>query len=440
MTDMPSNVLLDQVADWLIERALAGAGLDEIVSGFCERLAACGLPIARIHLTFSVLHPLYRAAGFTWRRGLGVQAEGYRHVAASQSDRFTKSPYYYLLQHKLGHLRRRIDPSAESEFPIFDDLKAEGITDYIAFAHSFGEGMSQGMLGSWASDRKEGFSDPTISALLRMQNQLAVAARMAVLGRLADNTLTTYLGNEAGRRVLSGQIKRGDGETVRAAIVIADMRNSTRLAEELGRQAYIDTLNIFFDTIATPFNRAGGQILSFLGDGFLAIYPCDRHRKQSEIACRAALAAATVALSRMGQLNQRRHDAKLWEIGFGIGLHVGNVMFGNVGLADRLTYSVFGSAVNETQRLESLTKKFEGNLVASDTFADYCGGAWIELGRERLRGRQTEMAVFRPDPKQIIATDDALDGEGMSTVLSDAEHLFMLHRQQALATGEAPQS
>ena len=115
---------------------------------------------------------------------------------------------------------------------------------------------------------------------------------MAVLNKLADNMLTTYLGGDAGKRVLNGQIKRGEGETIRAALVMADMRGSTRLAETAGREVYIETLNQFFDAIAAPFNRAGGQILSFLGDGFLAVYPCERHRAPSEIACRSALAAA----------------------------------------------------------------------------------------------------------------------------------------------------
>ena len=143
-----------------------------------------------------------------------------------------------------------------------------------------------------------------IAALLRIQNHLAVAAKMAVLSRLADNMLTTYLGDDAGKRVLSGQIRRGDGDTIRAALVMADMRGSTMLAEQEGREVYIETLNQFFDAIAAPFNRSGGQILSFLGDGFLAVYPCDRHREPSEIACRAALAAALKATRRMSALNE----------------------------------------------------------------------------------------------------------------------------------------
>ena len=203
------------------------------------------------------------------------------------------------------------------------------------------------MMGSWSTARDGGFSDSDIAALLRIQNNLALAARMAVLSRLAGNMLTTYLGGGAGTRVLSGQIKRGDGETIRAALVMADMRRSTELAERSGRQEFIDILNEFFDAMAGPFAEAGGEILSFVGDGFLAVFPCPRQKTPTEIACRSALASARVAVARMAAFNAPRRQEGLDEIGYGIGLHIGNVMFGNVGLRDRLTFSVFGPAVND---------------------------------------------------------------------------------------------
>ena len=424
----PSAVLLEKVANWLMRSALAGDNLEDLIRGFCERLAAAGLPLFRIQLSFSVLHPLYRATGFTWRRGEGLIAESYRHVEGTQTDRFTLSPYYHLLSHKLDHLRRRIDVDGKPEFPIFAELKKMGITDYLAFVHSFDSQTGQGMLGSWATDSAEGFDDETISALLNIQNQVAVAAKMAVLGKLADNMLTTYLGSDAGKRVLSGQIKRGDGETVRAALVMADMRNSTMLAEKHGRQIFIDTLNHFFDTIAAPFNRNGGQILSFIGDGFLAVYPCDRHKAESQIACRAALAAAQLAEARMAELNRERLAKGEWDIGYGIGLHVGNVMFGNVGLNDRLTFSVFGGAVNEAQRLQTLTKKFKTNIVASHAFANYAGGEWNMLGSEKLIGVEKAVKVLTPGVNLTVA-EAAEAVERSDQGLSDAEHLVILHRQ-----------
>lgn len=421
-----SGILMDKVADWLMRSALAGDPLESMIQGFCERLAAAGVPVARIHLSFSMLHPLYDALGFTWRRGQAIEIEGVRKKNGLPPERFLRSPYFYLFSNKLDHLRRRINPIGPAEFPIFEDFQKEGMTDYLAFTHSFG-GEKQGMIGSWTTDSPNGFSESTIEALLSIQNPLAVAAKMAVLNKLADNMLTTYVGGDAGKRVLKGQVKRGDGDTIRAAVVMADMRGSTKLAETVGREAYIETLNHFFDAIAAPFNRNGGQIMSFLGDGFLAVYPCERHRTPSEIACRAALSGAFRATSRMADLNAQRKHEGLEEIGYGIGLHVGNVMFGNVGLTDRLTFSAFGSAVNEAQRLQALTKKYPHQIIASSEFGDYCGGNWVTLGKEQLAGVRQKLTIMHPDFSDVDALADDNDVEEIYDHMTDAEQIILLH-------------
>lgn len=432
-----SNILLDRVSAWLKTAALSGESLEYLITGFCERLAAAGLPLLRVHLSFSMLHPLYDALGFTWMRGQGVTVEGFRASGGdTEPSRFLLSPYYYLLSNNLDHLRRRIDPTAPSEFPIFDDLKAIGSTDYMAFVQSFGEAPGQGMVGSWSTDAPGGFDDNVIEALLKIQNSLAVAAKMAVLGKLADNMLMTYLGGNAGKRVLSGQIRRGDGETIRAALVMADMRQSTVLAEKEGRQAYIDTLNQFFDAIAMPFNRNGGEILSFIGDGFLAVYPCGRHREPSQVAARAAISAVRLATMRMNELNEKRREDGLADIRYGIGLHVGNVMFGNVGLKDRLTFSAFGSAVNEVQRLQGLTKKYSQSIVASQTFATYCGGEWVTLGQEKLRGVRQKLTVLLPGQTNLkLDRAEALEADGRDG-RSEAEQVMLLYRDARSTRGD----
>lgn len=424
-----SSILIEQVSIWLKTSALEGKELEKLVSGFCERLAAAGMPMSRIHLSFSVLHPLYDALGFTWGRGKGVKTVSFQlKKEHSLNERFLQSPYFYLLQNDLDHLRRRIDPLTPSEFPIFEDLKAEGVTDYLAFVQPFGEGVDQSMFGSWATDVPGGFSDDVIEALLKIQKSLAVAAKMSVLGKLADNMLLTYLGSSAGKRVRSGQIRRGDGETIRAALVMVDMRQSTVMAEREGRQAYIDTLNEFFDATATPFTHNGGEILSFIGDGFLAIYPCSRHREPSIQAAKAAMAAVRKAKARMVDLNVERRARGEAEIRFGMGLHVGNVMFGNVGLRDRLTFSVFGAAVNQVQRLQELAKTDGAPIVASQIFANYSGGEWDSLGERTLRGFPQKVPVFQPgDSNLVMAPTDAADA-AMADGLSEAEQIMLLYK------------
>ncbi|MBB4063254.1 adenylate/guanylate cyclase domain-containing protein [Gellertiella hungarica] len=424
-----SETLLDRVSTWLQEAALNGEGLEVLVQGFCERLAASGLPLNRVHLSFSVLHPLYDALGFTWMRGEGTTVEGYRAERDSDdNDRFLKSPYYYLLSHNLGHIRRQLTPDTPDEFPVFRDLKRMGVTDYIAFVQSFGSDSRQGMIGSWATDAPGGFDDAVIAALLKIQTNLAVAAKMAVLGKLANNMLTTYLGGNAGQRVLSGQIRRGDGESIRAALVMVDMRDSTLLAEREGRQVYIDTLNQFFDAVALPFNRNGGEILSFVGDGFLAIYPCGRHREPSESAAQSAMTAARQAVSRMQELNRQRGRQSLGDVRYGIGLHMGNVMFGNVGLQDRLTFSAFGASVNEVHRLQGLTKKYAKPVLASSAFVNYCGGSWLNVGEEQLRGVKSKVKVLEPTDEHLrLDHQEVLESRSLEA-RSEAEKVMLLYQ------------
>lgn len=431
MTTAPvSSIFMDKVADWLTRTALSGASLEQIVRGFCERIAAAGLPIVRVHLSFAMLHPLYDALGFTWRQQSGLEIEGYRHDNGNP-DVFLKSPYFQLLSNGLDYLRRKVPAEGPVEFPVFEDLRRDNVTDYIAFMQPFGDDSVQGMMGSWSTDHKEGFTEEMVGALMRLQNHLAVAAKMAVLDKLASNMLTTYLGMDAGQRVLKGQVRRGDGETIRAALVMGDMRESTSLADQESRQDYIDTLNAFFDALAAPFNRNGGQILSFLGDGFLAVYPCDRHRDPSRAAAQSAMSAVRQAQIRMEDLNSERRKSGLDPIAFGLGQHIGNVMFGNVGLRDRLTFSAFGSAVNEVVRLQALTKKHDCDVIASEAFADYCEGDWTNLGERKLRGVRQKVTIMKPPPITESLRRDDVVADLRHQALSEAERLILLHRDAA---------
>jgi len=424
-----SDTLIDRVAVWLKHSALRGDDLETLISGVCERLTAAGMPLLRVNLGFSMLHPLYRAIGFTWLRGHGLSMQGIRITEhGDPRETFLKSPHFHLLSHDLDHLRRRLNPNDPPEFPIFSELYALGATDYLAFVQSFNQTAEQGMMGSWATDTRDGFTDNMIKVLLRLQESLAVAAKMAVLAKLADNMMTTYLGPSSGKRVLSGQVQRGDVETIRAVLVMGDMRDSTALAESVGRQDYVDTLNQFFDAIAAPFNVNGGEILSFIGDGFLAAYPCDRHREPSQVAARAALSAVAEAQGRMAALNAARRAAGDSELRFGLGMHVGNVMLGNVGLKHRLTFSAFGAAVNEVQRLESLTKKYGVPVIASEDFIGYCDGAWELKGHETLQGIRDRVGVYLPTPGLLDANRTAVLAAETDEQISDAEQMMKLFR------------
>lgn len=431
MADKTSIHLIDEVSDWVVSQALTDVDLEQLVDGTCERLAAAGVPITRVNFTFSVLHPLYTAKGFHWKRGEGTTADHYRH-ADGENSRFTESPYFHLVSHDLRQLRRRLEDESCADFPILKELYAQGITDYVAFSRNFEDQPGKGIFGSWATERDGGFTEFDIATLLRIQKRLAVTAKVGVLKNLANNAIATYLGTDAGNRVMDGQIRRGDGETIRAAIVMGDIRGSTHMAEELGRQGYIDALNAFFDNVASPFSDAGGEVLSFIGDGFLAIFPCNSNTKEERTrACRAANKAAYVASRQMNAANLQRRANGDVEINYGLGLHIGNVMYGNVGLEDRLTFSAFGSAVNEAARLESMTKKFDSNIIASDEFYSRCEGNWTSLGEQNLRGVGEKMEIFAPAAEELEKTKCTGPKKLSEKTLSDAENVVLLQQKKS---------
>lgn len=392
----PSQTLIDELADWLMEQALRDSDLTEIVSGCCERLQSAGVGLQRCFLGFSTLHPLYRAVGFTWRRGRGLSVQTFPHLVPGLPDNFEESPFHYMLEHSVPCLRRRLDATSAGEFPIFAELHAEGATDYLAFAVNFHhDDDREGMLGSWTSDRPHGFSEGELRALLRIRDRLGVACKMAIRGKLAHNILTTYLGADAGGRVLSGQIKRGDGETIQAAIWYADLRGSTRMADTMSRQGFIDTLNSYFETIGRAVTDQGGEILSFVGDAMLAIFPAVNGESMAG-PCEQAFTAALDARARLEAANAGRADDALPPLDCVIGLHVGDVMFGNVGAEDRLTFSVFGAAVNEVVRVEHLCKSLNEPVLASREFTACLDTEWRALGEHDLAGFTRPVAVCAP--------------------------------------------
>jgi len=431
MSNETSITLIDKVSDWVVSQALTDIDLELLVDGTCERLAAAGIPIMRVNFTFSVLHPLYGAKGFHWRRGRGTIVDVYRHVEG-ENTRYTESPFFHMVSHGLEHMRRRLDSTSGSDFPVLKELHDQGFKDYIAFSQNFEDQPGKGMFGSWSTTQETGFSESDITALLRIQKRLAVTAKVAVLKNLAQNAITTYLGKDAGNRVMDGQIRRGDGETIRAAIVMGDIRGSTQMAENLGRQGYIDALNTFFDNVASPFSDAGGEILSFIGDGFLAIFPCNSNTKDERTrACRAASQAAFVATRQMRAANSERRTSGLEEINYGLGMHIGNVMFGNVGLEDRLTFSAFGAAVNEAARLEALTKEFDSHIIASNEFRMRCEGEWQSFGEQKLRGIGNAIEIFGPSKGEY----NKMKCTGPKTIeqipLSDAENVVLLQQAKS---------
>jgi len=395
-SSMPA--LVTDVSEWLADRALKGAKFGEILEGCAKRLHAIGIPVWRLHIAYETLHPLFEGMGGTWRRQGGLELEEYERIDGGENiSQWAQSPLKYMIDNDLPFLRRQlVGDEALVDFPILEEFREGGATEWIGFIVAFDENSESGMIGSWATDRNGGFSDAQLQALLFIQKPLAVAIKMAITDQIAENVVHTYLGRNAGKRVMSGQIKRGDGETIPSAILLSDLRGSTRMAETMDRETYIHTLNDYFAAVGESVLENDGEILDFIGDAILAIFPVDEEGETQAETCQQALAAAKDAAKRVTALNKKRNETGEEPLVFGVGLHLGEVMFGNIGTRDRLTFSVIGSSVNEVARLEGLTKELNAPIVASSLFAEQFDADWKVLGDYELRGVGKKMTVVAP--------------------------------------------
>ena len=325
--------LTHTVADWLMSQALTGGqGVDRIVEGCCARLSAAGIPIWGANISFRTLHPLFRAMSVTWMRDAGVASTGFGHQGEERGNR-RPSPINRLITTRVPVLRRRLTgPETLYDFPILDELRDKGATDYLAFVVPFNEDWSD---GSWATDRPSGFSDGDIRELLRIQQRLAVACKVKIKDEIARNIVDAYLGHKAGSRVIAGRIKRGDAETIHAAIWYSDLRNSTGFAESLPPARYLSLLDDYFQCTAGAVMDEGGEVLLLLGDAVLSIFSIDEAEPAAaSAACEAAMRAVAEAERRLAEVNHARTDGLTLD--FGIGLHVGDLTFGNIGVPARL--------------------------------------------------------------------------------------------------------
>ncbi len=391
------SLRLDQVADWLMGQALGEASVETLFAGCCKRLLAAGLPLSRGHITHRTLHPLFAGVGITWTRERELQVERFAHKDEPPSERWLHSPLHYMIERRMVSMRRRLTgDEALLDFPVLKEFKAAGGTDYIAFLEVFNEGYEDGIIGSWGTDRATGFTDAEIDALTRLKTHLAVACKMGIRGQIARNVVTTYLGSNAGPRVLDGQIRRGDGQTMRAVIWYSDLRGSTRMSETLDPADYIRALNAYFEAAAGAVLEAGGDVLSFIGDAVLAIFPIGEGEDGAIASCKIALEASAKAGARLAKANKARTKRGAEPLAFGLGLHVGEVVFGNIGVPERLSFSVIGPVVNTVARLESLTKTLNRPILVSAKFAATLPIAWDSLGHHTVSGITEPLEVYAP--------------------------------------------
>jgi len=386
----------EAVAGWLLREARDLPDSRSVVGGLCRRLAADGFPVYRLFISTRTLHPQVIAIGYQWRRGDADATEVPREHGILESPMYLASPIKPIFDGAPA-VRRRIEaPDTPLDFPILGELRAEGVTDYVALPLPFSHGRMNVL--SLATDRPGGFTDAELAAFIELMPLLALVLEVKETKRIAGTLLDTYLGRDAGRRVLGGLVKRGDGVTP-AALWYCDLRGFTALADRLPSDEMIDLLNDYFECMAAAIHARGGEILKFVGDAVLAIFPIaddlDRDR-----ACLAALAAAREALAALDAANERRAAAGRARIDLGLALHTGSVTYGNIGAPDRLDFTVIGPAVNLVTRLEGLCAPLGQRLLTSARFASPCGVRLVSLGFHRLRGIAEAQEVFGlPSPE-----------------------------------------
>ncbi len=362
---------------------------------FCQGLHELGVPLGRASIHLRQVHPLLMASSMLWRADSGGAVEAGREHGTESSPMYLDSPIRRIHQGSPPIRRRLEDPDCPLDFPILQDLAAEGWCDYYMCALPFSDRLVN--VVSFASDRKGGFSELDIATIEAALPVFGAVMEICDQRHTARTLLQTYLGPKTGKRVLSGTIKRGDGQVIEAALWYCDLRDFTPLSESLPVEEVIDLLNDYFETMAQPVKANGGEILKFIGDAMLAIFPLGGPGpNQSCGACWTALQVSEQALEGMAALNRKRLAAGKVPLRCGIALARGKVMYGNIGDKERLDFTVIGPAVNQAIRLEDLTRdlKLDPPIVFSAELAAHCGCPTRSLGRFALKGIAEPQEAF----------------------------------------------
>ena len=391
--ERPKHDTIDAIIEWLSGPAGQIPSLIAEFDEFAWRMLAAGFPLLRTTFHLRTLHPQYLGATFIWWRTTGQTVQTY--VTHEAQDLFGNddNPVRRVL---VGGetVRRRVDlPDDQLDFPILHDLKAEGATDYFALPvrSSFGTNY----MVTYVTDRAGGFTDNEIADLKRVTRRLPLLADLRNHRRIASNILNAYLGPKTGPKVLAGQIRRGAGEEITAVLWSSDLRGFTERSDRLAGSQVIAMLNALFDAQAQAIATHGGEILKFIGDGLLAIFPIE-HADKAAVAAQCALDAAIQAVDAARTLT---HDPSLVSeppLEIVVALHVGSAIYGNIGAADRLDFTVIGPAVNLVSRIEGVAKALNVPIIVSDDFARAYGKPLPPLGRHQLRGLATPHDLYAP--------------------------------------------
>jgi adenylate cyclase len=380
---------LKNITDWLIDGARSAVSPPQMVAELCERLVRAGLPLWRVGIFVRTLHPDILGVNFIWKPGAEVVV-GTADFSFLDSPEFINSPLAIVFGQK-REVRYRLDDPQSKRFPFFDDMRAEDVTDYIALPLLTTEGYTHA--SSWTTKHRSGFSDQQLNALRSLMPPLTRVVEITNLRRTASILLDTYVGNRAGERILGGQIRRGHADTMHAAIWLSDLRGFTALSDRLPAETVVDILNQYFDCQVSAIRTHGGEVLKFMGDGLLAVFPIAEADGDIQQVCSRVLEAARESRASVAAMHYPIGET-IERFRFAVALHVGKILYGNIGGGNRLDFTCIGPAVNLAARLEKIAARLHRTIVASEGFAGICAGGWDDLGEFPIAGFSKAERVY----------------------------------------------
>ncbi|MBM4358455.1 MAG: adenylate/guanylate cyclase domain-containing protein [Deltaproteobacteria bacterium] len=384
---MSKEPLAVELTRWLLEPAIRQLPLPLLLDALGTRLARSGIRVERLRTSATTKHPEIFVRAILWRAGVGTEMLD-RPRTFTQSPAFLESPVARI-RSGAERVRCRLQgPDADLSFPLCQELAAEGLTDYVIFPLVFASG--ERTYASFATDAPSGFSEEALAVFEALLPALSVRVELESQRFALDSLLRVYLGNNAAERVLAGSFLRGTGQPIEAAVWFCDMRGFTSLADQRPAGEMVRILDRFFEAVAGPIAQHGGEILKFVGDAVLAIFPVGREGPAD--ACAKAFTAARVALEGVRALAGK--DG-LPDLELGIALHLGEVMYGNIGARERLDFTVIGAVVNEVCRVEGLCRTLGPILMTAD-FARWCPHPVESRGAHALKGVGEPRALFVP--------------------------------------------
>jgi adenylate cyclase len=383
------SLALQKLIEWLVDGARSAPNPPRMMTEACERMVAAGLPLWRVGVFIRTLHPDIAGRNLVWRPGAEVVV-GTADYDMIDSDEFRQSPLA-LVFGEGREIRARMDGPEAKRFPLFDDLRKEGVTEYLALPLLQVDGTVHA--SSWTTRQPGGFTEVQIKAIRALIPPLSRLIEVTRLRFMSTILLDTYVGNRAGERIMRGHIRRGHAESMQAAIWLSDLRGFTALSDRLPAETVVDILNLYFDCQVSAIATHGGEVLKFMGDGLLAVFPIDEYVGDAGKACASVLEAAREARANVEAM-QFPIGETIERFRFGVALHVGRVLYGNIGGGNRLDFTCIGPAVNLAARLEKMAGRLHRTVVASAAFAEACPGGWEDLGEFPIAGFSKAERVY----------------------------------------------